>query len=424
MQQLHIWFLYLALSCLLSVGCHSVLPLLRPTPSLPTAARATATPLPAPLYFLSHQGQIMRLETDGVTVHQVTNAATSITAFDVDPTGTYLVYVSNNELIRTTAWGEEPLLLFSGGPLGEPNTTAPYINNIYRIAFAPDGRRLAFERNGIQLLNDITAPDPAATLETLLPNGPDPTLPPGAALYFLQSRIYPSYWSPDGQRLFVNGGLMNTDAYEYLILDLKTRELTRPDWLPSEQPGSGQAQPPFCIIGIGLSAAYWDRSSQLLYRASDFLEMFGPPSLASIQVTDGTVTPLFYADPACNTSGAVEATAPRLRFHSVYQTTLGALWGFVNATDDSASPHLAPMMMVHLDPATKQVTPLRNDRYLLDQEILWDTADRGAVVIVRERAGELLNLTYGRLFWLSSDGAPALDLALDGWHLRWGAEHD
>lgn len=423
--------------------------------SLPTAL-ATAPPtrlpsdlssLPAPLYFLSHNGQIMRLETDGVTVRQVTTESAPITSFDIDPTGVYLVYVSNNDLIRTTVWGEDRQLLFAGGPLGEPGTSAYYTNRIQRVSFAPDGKRLAFTRNGIQLFNDITAPDPVASLEALLPNGPDPDLAPGTPIYFLASGIYPSNWSPDGKYLFIIGSLMATDGFLPMIMDVQTGQVAaiKNHQIEAEVERS-QALGLYCRTALGISAAYWDRAATVLYNASDFTEMFGPPGLSVINTADGAVAPLFYNDTACHTETAVVTAAELRRFRTVYQTTSGALWGFVNitgnpdlshllptptayidpATDfpEETNPQIAPMTMAHLDPATKQITLLRNDSYELVDEILWDAADRGAVVIVGERDGYTVKYEPGRVLWLPSDGAPAVDLGIDARALRWGPAKD
>ena len=408
------WLLFVLFG-LMATGCRITAPLptlpLAAVSPLPTVASNGSAVLPAPLYFLPDQGQIMRLETDGVTLHQITNEATPIIAFDVDPTGAYLVYVSNNDLIRTDAWGAARQLLFAGGPLGEPNSVSQFANDLHGVAFAPDGKRLVFERNGIQLLQDITAPDPAATLQALLPNGPDPSLPPGAALYFLHDKVLPSSWSPDGKYLFVAGSLMNTDAYEHMLLEVATGQLVAFNWNQiSNAVTNGQTVPSFCYTGPGISTASWDRRATQLYSVNNFTEMFGPPSLSVIPVTDGTVTPLFYSDPACDTADAVAPSEGRRQFRATYSTTKGALWGFVNTNFDPALTYDPPLTMVQFDPATKQITPLRSDSYFLEQEILWDPQDRGAVVIVREPTGT----AQARLVWLPSDGSPAVDLEVSG----------
>ncbi len=400
---------------------------------LPTAL-ATAPParepsdlsaLPAPLYVLADSGQIMRLESDGVTIRRLTSEAAPITTFDVDPTGVYLVYVSNNELFRTTVWGEDRQLLLSGGPLGEPGTSAYYTNSIQRIAFAPDGKRLALSRNGIQLIQDISALDPAATLETVLANGPAPTLGPGLLAYFLPTNTYPSPWSPDGTKLLVAVRRMGSDAFFHLIVDVQTGQVT--EFKPSN---SAQNDDLSRQTGLGCSQAMigsshrWARSSALLFSASVFYGIHGPPGLSVINPADGAIAPLLYAYPGCYANTTADDPEQMRLFDGVYQTNGGALWGFVSTTSDPVRPDLVPMMMAQFGPDTQQITPLRNDSYYLGGEILWAEDDRGAVVIAGERDGYTLKFEPGRLLWLPSDGAPAVDLGIDARALRWGPAKD
>lgn len=440
-------WLLLALTWLLVPGCSgsqptptpivtiSPFPTYTPTPVLSTAATITSThslptspqsasaPLPAPLYFLNPQGQIMRLAADGVTVQPVTNEAAPITAFAVDPTGAYIVYVSNNDLIRTNAWGEERHLLLAGGPPGAAGTSAQFINTIFTVAFAPDGKQLVFGQNGIQLIRDITAPDPITTAETLLANGPEPDLPPGAHLYFLAPGVYPSQWSPDGKRLFVTTSRMSTDSSAHLILDVTTRQLTDIKITPPTDQGTAQSRQSglLCYTAGAGSTQRWDRAATALFTASDYYAIFGPPGLTTINATDGTVTPLLYAYPACHAETTAENPTQLRLFRSIYQSTTGALWGFVSTNYNPERPNVTAMTMAQFDPAQAQITPLRTDSHYVGHEILWAEDDRGAIVIMRERVGEDLNHNQGKLLWLPSNDTPALDLGLDGRWLRWGS---
>lgn len=392
----------------------------------PTRLPSDLVALPAPLYVLADSGQIMRLETDGVTIRRLTSEAAPITTFDVDPTGVYLVYVSNNDLFRMTVWGEDRQLLLSGGPLGAPGTSAYYTNSIQRIAFAPDGKRLALARNGIQLIQDISAPDPAATLETVLANGPEPTLPPGSLLYFLPTNTYPSPWSPDGTKLFLGGGRMASGHRFDLIVDVQTGQITEFKLSNSTQNDDRSRQTGLGCSPATIGSSYrWARTSVLLFSASGFVyAILGPPGLSVINAVDGAVAPLFYAYPGCHADATADDPDQMRLFHSVYQTSGGALWGFVSITSDPDLPHLAPMMMAQFDPDTQQITPLRNDSYYLRAEILWAEDDHGAVVIAGERDGYTLKYAPGRLLWLPSDGAPAVDLGIDAQLLRWGPAKD
>jgi hypothetical protein len=395
---------------------------LLPTNKQSASSQRTGAPLPAPLYFLNPQGQIMRLAADGVTVQPVTNEAAPITAFDVDPTGAYVVYVRNNDLIRINAWGQERHLLLRGGTPGEAGTSAQFINTIFNVAFAPDGKQLAFGRNGIQLIRDITVPDPITTAETLLANGPEPELPPGAHLYFLAPGVYPSQWSPDGKRMFVTTSRMSTDSSAHLILDVTTRQIADVTITPPVDQGTEQSRQSglLCYTAGAGSTQRWDRASMALFTASDYYAFLGPPGLTTINATDGTVTPLLYAYPACHTETTAENPTQLRLFRSIYQSTTGALWGFVSTSYDPERPNVTLMTMAQFDLDRAQITPLRADSHYLGHEILWAEDDRGAVVIVRKRVGDELNHNQGQLLWLPSDGTPALDLGLDGRWLRWG----
>ena len=79
--------------------------------ALPTLSNDLIT-LSAPLYFLDNSGQIMRLETDGVTVHQITSEVTPIRDFDVAQTHGRLVYRADNQRLRPT--NAQPIACVSG----------------------------------------------------------------------------------------------------------------------------------------------------------------------------------------------------------------------------------------------------------------------------------------------------------------------
>ncbi len=380
------------------------------------------TPLPAPLYFLNQQGQIMRLAADGVTVQPVTTEATPITAFDVDPTGAYLVYVTDNDLIRTNTWGQERHLILTGAPASPAGTPGQWKNNLLYVAFAPDGKGVALAYNGIQLIRDISVLEPVVTMDTLVSNGSEAELQPGAQFYFLAPGAYPTLWSPDGQRLFITGGRMATDSMSHLILDLTTRQLTEIKPVPPSQPESERSRQSglACYTAMLGTTQRWARTAPALWSASDFYAMGGPTGLAKLNALDGTVAPLFYAYPVCHGDTTVENATQMRLFRSIYESTTGVLWGFVSTNYEPERPLVTPMQMVQFEPAGAQITPLRADSHYLGHEILWAEDDRGAVVIVRERVGDDLNHNQGKLLWLPSDGGPALDLGLDGQWLRWG----
>jgi hypothetical protein len=103
----------------------------------PTPFPTPAIILPAPLYLLSN-GQIQRLETDGVTLTQLTLEAEPITDFDVSPIDARLIYVSGNQLIEANPQYGSRIVKVSGRRL-DPTNAANYITErISDPRFSPD----------------------------------------------------------------------------------------------------------------------------------------------------------------------------------------------------------------------------------------------------------------------------------------------
>jgi len=182
-----------------------VIPTATPAALPPTATENPATRptrvvipdiLPAALYFLQ-DGQIQRLESDGVTLTQFTQEAQPITDFDVSPVDARLVYVAGNSLIEANPQYGTRIVKVVGTPLGEkppPDWVVPHISSPH---FSPDGSQIAFGLNGINLI-----PAGEATEYTLLlPSDPypEPNNPPRSAVRF----FFPDQWSPDGTKLAV-----------------------------------------------------------------------------------------------------------------------------------------------------------------------------------------------------------------------------
>lgn len=409
------WSLFVLL-WLTVLGCHSLAPLPSFAPVSPLPIAVSNTPLPAPFYFLGETGQIMRMERDGVTIHQVTDEVMPVTAYDIDPTGVYVVYVTNNDLFRMTVDGAARQLLVSGGPLSEP--TDPFTDMLRSVAFAPAGKRLVFAWNGIQLIQDITVGDPATTLVTLLPNGQDANSLPDTMQYFLPDKVFPSIWSPDGQYLLIDSRTPNIEEHGYMLLSVATGRLVSVNWDQlNEAATNGSAGDGICYTGPGISAASWDRATAALYIVNNFMEMFGPPSLSLVSVTQGSVTPLLYTDPTCDPSATAETAQGIRQFRATYSATTGALWAFVTTDFNPEFAYSPPVTMVALDPVTRAIIPLRSDSYFLEDEILWDAQDQGAIVIVHEPSDAAL----AQFVWLPSDGSPAVELGAAGQLLGWSA---
>ena len=170
----------------------------------PPQPRSPTGLLPAPLYFIDRATQqIARLETDGVTVHPITDEPQPITAFDVSPLDGSLVYVTDNMLYQSDADGGNRLLKVPGErPELQPKDD--WINRqISAPYFSPDGRRIAFALNGVNLIDS----GPAMRFATILANSPYPDLNDPKALQGEPIRFFwPRGWSPDGSHLLVEYG--------------------------------------------------------------------------------------------------------------------------------------------------------------------------------------------------------------------------
>ena len=149
--------------------------------------------LPAAFYFIS-LGQIWRCEYDGKSFNQITQEPQEVIAMDVSPLDGSLAYVSANQLILADAQGNNRRVLVDGIP--QQNTD----DEMYRVrdqvsspAWAPDGQRLAYGLDGINLIkiND-------GQIIHLMKN---PNPPTGG--HDMISILLPRSWTLDGERLFV-----------------------------------------------------------------------------------------------------------------------------------------------------------------------------------------------------------------------------
>ncbi len=171
------------------------LPTATPEPTIPP----TPTPaplLPAPLYFLSNAGQVVRLEVDGQTQSLATDAPAPVTDFDVARITGAIAYVSDNDLYLIAAPGQEPRLLLAG-----PDQPTSYLGTprIAFLRFSPQGGRLAYGLEGVQIID--VASDQVRVIQA-----DDPPDAPGAGTY------YPIAWAPDGARLLIGRSFYTTSG--------------------------------------------------------------------------------------------------------------------------------------------------------------------------------------------------------------------
>lgn len=167
----------------------------------PTAARP-AEPLPAPLYTLD-QGQIFRIERDGLTRTRLTDETTEIDGYP--PIATFAV--NNVGALAYIVGDLEADRLVITAPDGtDPNVRYSEVSHeLSDLAWTPDGAGLV-----LRLLNNRQPPDTPSgvyridldtgALELLVPDDPVDNLvnpAPEVAAY------RPFAWSPDGTHLLV-----------------------------------------------------------------------------------------------------------------------------------------------------------------------------------------------------------------------------
>ena len=380
-------------------------PLVIPSPTS-ESPRMTDEPtlLPAALYFIGQTGigqvgQIMRLEADGRSLSQITDAPEGILDFDVSAVDGRLVYVSDNQLIETGADGQNPIVKVDAGPIvdagpGAGTGAARITQAIDRPRFSPDGGQIVFGLNGVNLILAGLATEYAI----LLPSDPFPdfndpnfTMPEGPTRFY-----WPESWSPDGRRLLLRFGYY-PEGGGLALLDLSSRELnmvTNAD-------------------GIECCDWAWSADSQTGFVASDQIA-YGVPGLIQVDPATGGSATLINGAP--ETPG-VTGQPPSIRlFRAPFAAGNGIVYSFV-ATGDQDEPHQPLFHMAQLPAGANDTIPLRDDEYL-SIDTLWAADGRGAVI-----ADVGPSSTYpisGPIRWLAAGGEPAVDLPASGGMLRWG----
>ena len=166
----------------------------------------TATPepplLPAPMYFLSDRSgttQIWRIEMNGGLAHPVTQSQVEVTEYDISPRDGSLAYVTGNDLYIARPDGSQAQKIIAGEAINEGSNDAA-TKQIHSVLWSPDGTRLAFSRNGINIY-DLNTGETRSVVTNNIPNMNNNESPLGWRTY------HPSLWSPDGNRMAVMIGL-------------------------------------------------------------------------------------------------------------------------------------------------------------------------------------------------------------------------
>lgn len=371
-----------------------VLPAATDTPLPPTpTAGPTARPvpvilpdlLPAALYFLQ-DGQIQRLESDGVTLTQMTQEADPITDFDVSPVDARLVYVSGNRLIESNPQYGTRIVKVDGGPLDADRAEDFIERRISTPHVAPDGSQIAFGLNGINLIPAGEATEFAALLAS--DPYPDPNNPPRSVVRFFA----PGGWSPDGSHLLVNFSYW-PEAGGIALFDLAGSALVE---ISSEDPNAT-----LCCQWN------WGNDGTTGYIASDQV-IYSVPGLTRVDTSTGQAAPLVIGMPPTGPS----AQNPLRLFKGVFAQTDGSLLSFISAAADFNQP--APFILHTVGADGAIAGRAEADGFPFLWEVLWARDGRGAVV----RAGEEQPDAPSQVFWVSAQGESE-ELPVSGAALRW-----
>lgn len=331
--------------------------------------------LPAPLYFLPAEGQIMRLERDGATVSQATREPAPVTDYDV--AGDAIAYVSAGALHLADAAGRRKRVL-----LRPPQPPAANARGVASVRLSPTCDRVAFALGGVQVL-DIASGD----VRAILPNAPPDS--PGAGVYT------PLAWSAEGDRLLVHRAYFNTPGL-LLVCDPY---------------GAGAI-----VLGDACCHPSWTPDGEWIYLSGPYYGMRAQPGLRRANSRRGGVETLIAGDSG---GGDLRLVA------FARQLADGRLYSFQSATTKPAYSQAntrVPFQMTRtLADGVSETFELRAGAYF-PLDVLWAADGSGAVICERPAGAE----TTSQVLWLPAGAGPSLVLPATTpvdfeSRLRWGA---
>jgi hypothetical protein len=370
----------------------------------PTEAPAEAGVLPRPLYFLGGgqeaQGQIFRIERDGVTVTKITDEQPAspdilaITEFAISPADGSLVYTlqgnNGNLLIQTDKQGKNRIVLMENVSVSRPRWS-PDGKSVAVQVMRPDA--LAGAGNGVYLVPAgggepklLQAEDPVA----------DPMNPPAEVRGYA-----PEAWSPDGKQLILSAYSRAVELCEVVVKDLDSGKLVKlqPANRMTTSCGSGR----------------WNADGSAIY-----VGMTRPGYLSP-------VPGLWVADPASGaTQPFVNGTADSGQFtlvNALQPAEDGSIYAFLGTTDKLPDPGVEPAVELpkfemYRVSASGEQTKLRDEAYdTYSGFALWADDGSGALIqAVPNQNGEAIGLK-----WLPANGGPAVEIPAGSQSLAWGS---
>jgi Tol biopolymer transport system component len=345
--------------------------------------------LPTPVYFL-RDGQIWRLARDAATLQQITREATPVTDLDVSPVDGALVYVTDNQLVKTDAHGENRQVLVSGprlppvdGDLASLNDKSHVAGRLATPRWSPGGDHIAYIQNGLNVISV-----PGGKVETVHPNDPIPAQGDGG---FEDPQLFMGViaWSPDGLFLLV-------EVYRYPLSSLFDR-------LAAIKSFSDGTLVKFSCAPCDFA---WSADSQYVYTANPYLG--GIEALARFSIAGGQSHLLGQDVPA--------------RFASFYaypqSPNRDEVYVFMASSANPGEPPATFQMVRGPADGRGSPTPLRTDAWPLETA-LWTIDSSGALIVTSSASN---GVQADTLVWLPADGGPAIVLPVTGPRiLCWGA---
>ncbi len=277
--------------------------------------------------------------------------------------------------------GEQPELLVDGKDAIDDTDQYFFTEKISGLSWSPDGKTLAYGRNGLHIYHLDTQTD-----EHILPNDIEAR---DEGFLFPRALYSPYQWSPDGSQL-----LVNINYYEAGTLGIYT-------------PGNAEIM----ALGEGIVCCQpaWSPDSRSIIIASPFLG-YADSGLWRIDTATGKQIEL------------IPATAPdsTLNFAGWPVVLLdGSLRYFYTNTPSFPTGDVPLLLVESSGDGITDRTILRPEQWL-NYEVLW--AENGSLAVaVQPVTGEAPGWPRtGPIVLIPPSENPVIPLGINGFQLRWG----